>query len=149
MPNLFSCFVLSTAWRLRSFAPEWLLKIKLYFQRKNLWDFTIFCQIWQSLYRRNTCLGAFANVNSREKFQFWGRKIFFSQIVYSYENLTKLFYFGGICVADSNIYCQHVYLQCVSFSLGVCQAHSRNFILVKKHWRSNSSKLISHILQFS
>ena len=117
--------------------------------KKKPLGFHDFCQIWQSLYRRNTCLGAFANVNSREKFQFWGRKIFFSQIVYSYENLTKLFYFGGICVADSNIYCQHVYLQCVSFSLGVCQAHSRNFILVKKRWRSNSSKLISHILQFS
>ena len=38
--------------------------------KKKPLGFHDFCQIWQSLYRRNTCLGAFANVNSREKFQF-------------------------------------------------------------------------------
>ena len=149
MPNLFSCFVLSTAWRLRSFAPEWLLKIKLYFQRKNLWDFTISAKFGKVFTGEILAWEHLRMLILAKSFNFEVVKFFFSQIVYSYENLTKLFYFGGICVADSNIYCQHVYLQCVSFSLGVCQTHSRNFIHVKKHWRSNSSKLISHILQFS
>ena len=144
---MFSCFTFSTTWCNIS-KSGYTLNDKT-FAKETFMISRFFTESAKVYSRKTFYLVAFAKFFSHEKTRFWGRESFFSKKNKLIREPYKTIVFLGICVADSNINCQHVYSQYAPFGLVmIYRAHSQKIILVRKHCKRHSRKLISHISRF-